>query len=116
MKNRVLLVDDETDILYVLSEFLEMFDQQVYQASSGKQALDLCAKETLDIVITDYEMPDINGFDLAKKLIAIQPELKIYLLSGYAKVLSEDVLKGTGIIKVLDKPFKIEEIQEIFGE
>lgn len=116
MKHKVLLVDDEKDILYVLAEFLELLDQQVYQAGSGKEAKDICTAEEIDIVITDYEMPDINGFELAKQLRLIRPTLDIYLLSGYARIMTQENLQKSGIKKVLDKPFKIEEIQEIFGD
>jgi len=116
MSHKVLLIDDEKDILFVLSEFLELLDQQVFQASSGQEAREICARELPDIIITDYEMPDVNGFDLAKQLKLINPEVQIYLLSGYARILTEDKLAESGITRVLDKPFKIEEIQEIFGD
>ena len=116
MSKKILLIDDEKDILSVLKEFLELIGHEVYASNSGIEAMDILKDQLVDIVITDYEMPDINGIDLAKKIFDKYPSMKIFLLSGYYDFLTDDILKTSGIIKFIDKPFKIEYIENIINQ
>lgn len=111
---KVLLVDDEVDILSVLSEFMEMMGQDVKTTSSPHEALEIIANEEIEIVISDYEMPEMNGFDLACEIKKIKDsKIKFYLLSGYTKMLTPEHLEKAGITRVLAKPFNIEEIEKV---
>ena len=107
------MIDDEPDVLSVLNELLELMGQTVFTAACGDEAIEICKNNDIEIVITDYEMPDINGFELAKKINKIRAGIDIYLLSGYAKMLTEEQLADAGIKRVLDKPFKMEDIQSV---
>ena len=111
--SNVLLIDDEPDVLSILNELLELMEQTVFTATCGDEAIEICKSNDIEIVITDYEMPDINGFELAKKINNIKSGIDIYLLSGYAKMLTKEQLAEAGIKRVLDKPFKMEDIQSI---
>lgn len=111
---KVLLVDDEIDILSILSEFMEMMGQEVVTAESPIEALEIMAKDKIEIVLSDYEMPEMNGFDLACKVKEkFKGKIKFYLLSGYTKMLTPELIAEAGIIKILSKPFKMEEIEEV---
>ena len=111
--SNVLLVDDEPDVLGILNELLELMGQTVFTATCGAEAIEVCKNDDIEIVVTDYEMPDINGFELAKEINKIKSGIDIYLLSGYAKMLTKEQLADAGIKRVLGKPFKMEDIQSI---
>lgn len=113
MALNILLVDDEPDILFVLVEFVSVLEQNVFSASCGDEAVKICEENSIDILISDLEMPDISGLELIKKLRKTQPDMDAYLMSGYSQVLSEEDQKLSGIEEVFEKPFQIEKIIEI---
>ena len=113
MGKSIVLVDDEIEIIGVLSEFLEMIEHKVFKTDSANEALKYCSENEIDIVFTDLEMPEMDGYELSKKITDLGKKIDIYLLSGFATIITEDKLEGTGIKRVLDKPFDIMEIQKI---
>lgn len=80
-KYSVLLVDDHRILLDGMKNLLQEPYEVKATASSGQEALELIKNQDFDILITDYEMPGINGLDLVKAMSAAQPEAKIIVLS-----------------------------------
>lgn len=109
-KNKILLVEDDESLGYLLSEYLKIKDFDVLWASTGKKALDLIEAHKYDLVILDVMLPDIDGFSLAKKLRANYPNLPFIFLT--ARSLKIDVLKGfsVGAVDYLKKPIDEEEL------
>ncbi|MGX7951102.1 PAS domain S-box protein [Tsuneonella sp. HG249] len=81
---RILAVDDDALILLNTVTILEDMGHEVHQASSGKDALEILQRKAIDLMITDYAMPQMNGAELVRRAAAIKPDLKIILASGYA--------------------------------
>ncbi|MFA5155831.1 MAG: response regulator [Candidatus Omnitrophota bacterium] len=65
---RILLVDDDLDLLFLLSKTIESWGYKVITASSGKEAVACMAQASPDILILDYKMPDMNGIDTLKEI------------------------------------------------
>ena len=103
---RVLVVDDESMVRTVLSKLLTLRGHTVHSAASGPEALDLVARETVDVVVADQAMPEMSGRVLAKVLSTRYPSLPIVLLTGDTDVGEP----GGGIARILTKPFRIDEI------
>ncbi len=106
---KLLLVEDETDVLNFASEALSMYGYEVYRAANGNEALSLIRTRHLqiDVLITDLIMPEMNGRELAAHLALQQPGLKIIFVSGYAdsSVIRDGSLEqGTHF---LQKPYSI---------
>lgn len=80
-KYSVLLVDDHRILLDGMKNLFQDPYEVKSTASSGKEALELIKSQDFDLLITDYEMPGINGLDLVKAMSAAQPEAKIIVLS-----------------------------------
>lgn len=80
-KYSVLLVDDHRILLDGMKNLLQPPYEVEATASSGQEALELIKNHDFDVLITDYEMPGINGLDLVKAMSAAQPEAKIVVLS-----------------------------------
>jgi len=83
MSHIVLVVDDDASVLEVVAAMLEDLGCDVISASSGMEALDqLRRNEHISILITDINMPGMDGHELAERAKRIRPELKVLQLSG----------------------------------
>ena len=103
----VLLVEDEDIVRELSSEVLRSCGYKVIEASSGKEALRSYKEfgQEISLLMTDVVMPGMNGEELAKQLLSIQPELKILYTSGYIDnpiALSDGLKHGAAFIQ---KPF-----------
>ena len=113
MKERILLVDDEKDLLEWLSVVLEKEGYQVRGTDSPQKALQFYEKEPFDMVITDIRMPEMSGIDLLKKLKNINPEVIVLMITAYASVETAVKALRYGAYDYLNKPFKLDEIKLI---
>jgi PAS domain S-box-containing protein len=102
---RVLVVEDEPAVRRLTARILSGGGYEVIEAAEPYEALALCEDEDVDLLLTDLIMPGMSGKELADRLAASQPELRVLFMSGYTGdvitrqgMLSEDVL-------VLEKPF-----------
>ena len=75
----ILVIDDNEDILSFLQEILCKSGYQSLTASSGRQALELLLDENVDLVVLDYEMPIMNGYDVAQRIKEQRPEMPLIL-------------------------------------
>jgi DNA-binding response OmpR family regulator len=101
---KILLVDDDPDLLTVTGFALQQAGFLVVKASDGLEALDAFAREQPDLAVLDINMPKLNGFDLARKL---RERSKIPLLMLTARDEEEDVVRALaiGADDYLSKPF-----------
>ena len=83
----ILLAEDEKEVREVAREFLDMAGYSVIEAKDGAQAIELAAKHAgkIDLLVTDMVMPGIGGRELATRLLALRPELKVIYMSGYTE-------------------------------
>lgn len=112
----ILLVDDHSSARDSMEQVLHNAGYRVLQAPSGKSALNLFAENSnaVDLLIADWMMPGINGWELAETLRQQKPELKILLISGYQDSQPEPT---TTSLKLIRKPFSesalLERIHEV---
>jgi CheY-like chemotaxis protein len=92
----VLCIDDNQDLLECEKAFLESFGYTVLTASSGKKGLDLASVHSVDVVIVDYVMPEMNGQEVAIEMKRLRPHAPIIMLSGTADV-PEQSLKSADV-------------------
>jgi two-component system, OmpR family, response regulator len=109
-KHRVLVVDDEEFITDLLSTSLRFLDFEVETASSGYTALDAAAAFRPDIVLLDVTMPDIDGFEVCRRLRADGEQVPVIFLT--ARDTKDDMLSGftKGGDDYVTKPFSLEEV------
>ncbi|MEP3208360.1 MAG: response regulator transcription factor [Maribacter sp.] len=103
---RVLLAEDDFDFGSILKQYLEIHEYQVTWAKDGKEAWDCFAKSDFDICVFDVMMPKMDGFTLAEKVVALNPEVPFVFLT--AKKLKEDRITGLklGADDYIVKPFE----------
>lgn len=102
----VLIVDDESEICDFLSRALAEYD--VVTAEDGIDALDAAANRPPDIVITDINMPNMDGMELLAKLKAGNPDLPVIGLSGYVK---EEAVANLGFDDFFFKPMRVAQLR-----
>ncbi len=109
---RIMLVDDETSILYSSKELLEDCGYTVTPFVNGRLALDEFAAnpDDYDLVITDMTMPKMTGDVMAQQMLAIRPELPVALCTGYSDRISESSALEMGIDKFFQKPVNSREL------
>ncbi len=107
---KILVVDDDKNIRKLMSVVLESEGFTVITASDGKEALEIMDKETVDMVIVDIMMPNIDGYEFTESVRLTDDKLPVIMLS--AKQLSEDRKKGflAGIDDFMVKPVDTEEL------
>ena len=81
-QKRILCIDDDEAILSYEKALLERSGYAVVTAASAQQGLGLVTTHKFDAVLLDYEMPDMNGCDVAFEIKRVRPELAVILLSG----------------------------------
>jgi CheY-like chemotaxis protein len=89
----VLCIDDNQDVLECEKEFLESFGFTVLAAPSGGKGLELASIHSVDVVIVDYQMPEMNGHQVAIEMRRLRPHAPIIMLSGAVDV-PEQALKS----------------------
>lgn len=108
---RVLVVDDEPSILSSLRRLLRQHGLEVFVAGSGREALELLARERVDVVISDMRMPEMDGAQLLEQVFARWPETKRILLTGFADVASTIAAVNRGKIwRYIAKPWEDEDL------
>lgn len=113
-----LVVDDEPMILYLYQEFLEDSGYTVTTCENGQDALEVFKENPpqYDVVLTDQAMPKMTGKQLSQELLKINKNLPIILSTGFSAVLSEEDAKKIGIRYYLEKPFKLDKLNQIIQE
>jgi len=104
----ILLVDDEEPIVYSVKLALQRLGYNVSMATNPQQALSIFKKapDDIDIIITDYAMPNMTGIDLAKEIFSVRSDIPIFLCTGFSEIIKEKDAKRAGIKNYIMKPIK----------
>ena len=108
---KVLVVDDNNDLRIVVSKLLSRLGYEVSSADSGENGLSIFLKNKFDVVLSDYEMPGMDGVAFACSVKKSSPRTPVVIMTGAGK---ETVFsrKSTAVDEVISKPFTLTEIDE----
>lgn len=112
----VLVVDDDQLILDVAASFFESAGMEVHCASNGAEALRNLRERAFLMMVTDLNMPGMNGLELAGKVREIAPHMPIVMGTGDMSPEISRLAREAGIARVLAKPFDFEEILAMVGK
>ena len=107
----LLLVDDDPLIRGSLGEVLKIAGYDVIQASSGAEALQILPKADVDLVITDFNMPEVNGLELLSEIKRQKPEVPVILVTGYGTVEQAVDAMKSGAFDYVSKPIMDDEMK-----
>jgi len=112
---RVLVVDDDGDLRYVLSVRLISAGYKVYGAANGWEALEQLEEHRIDVVLTDYQMPEMNGFGLLSLCRVKWPGIPVVFLSGEQDDIAHEAVER-GAFAWVRKGSESTMLLEILGE
>ena len=108
----ILLVDDDVGVRTLLADMLEMLDHRVEMADTGEEALTLLAARNYDVVLTDFQLPGMDGAELYRRIAEQWPHLarRVAFVTGRA---SHDIglRSGDAPVPILSKPFSFESLE-----
>jgi len=117
MHYEILLVDDEKSVTKALNRLLRHEFSVVHQAQSAAEALTILANNTIDMVIADYYMPEVNGADLLSEIHIRYPDVLNLMLSGQADMQGfSKALNDGSISKFICKPWNNEQLKSFILE
>ena len=110
MKNKIILVEVESDLRLIISDVLRDEGYEVSNASNGLEGLTKVKEENPDIVVADVMMPQMDGFTLAKEIRKFNSHVPILFLTAKSSI--EDIEEGfeTGANDYIKKPFELREL------
>ncbi len=107
---RVLVVDDEQELVEALVERLTLRGVEAAGVTSGAEALERIDSETYDVVLLDVKMPGVGGLEVIKRIKERWPRLQVVLLTGHGSAESARRGMQLGAAEYLMKPLKLEEL------
>jgi DNA-binding NtrC family response regulator len=109
----VLIVDDDTQILRLVEKMLKHRQFRILVSPRPTEALEICQRESVQLVISDIAMPEMDGRKLAQKVRELRPETAILLISGHYR---EGAPAPSEAIRFLKKPFFPSDLLEALRE
>ncbi len=110
-KENILIVDDNYDMLELLQRNLKAENYHTYKASSVTEAIDVLKYSTIDLLITDLQMPGLNGIELIKYADEHYPMMPKLVVTGFPTVESAVIAVKSGALEYLIKPFTANELK-----
>ncbi len=109
-----LLIDDEAPFLNDLAEGLRLSSQrlQIMTAATAEKALEMLRTFKFDVVVTDLNMPGMNGYQVLREVNQRHPGTPVIIMSAYSRNSVEDRLDGLHFTGYLEKPLDLREIAE----
>jgi two-component system, OmpR family, alkaline phosphatase synthesis response regulator PhoP len=107
VKKKILVVDDESEIVDFLEGFLKRFNLHVIKAVNGNEAIELYDKERPDWVFLDIMMPDRDGISVLKELKKMDSRVKVIIITGKEEKVFREKTQKAGAIDYITKPLDL---------
>ena len=109
---KVLVVDDEPEVRQVLLEFLSSRGYDVTAASGGAEAVALVESVRPDLVLLDVAMPEMDGVETLRRIVAIEPSLAVIMVTANADIGVTSKLLALGAVDYVPKPFDLDYLDQ----
>jgi len=110
----VLYVEDDETVRETMQNILNYFFKEIFIAENGEEGLKMFKEKSPDMVLSDIEMPKMNGLELAKEIRKLNPNIPIAFFSGYGKEYFENVNFNLNSFVLIRKPFEVNSLKEAF--
>lgn len=104
----LLIVDDEPTQLNTLSNYLKKQGFQVFRADNGNAGLNILRQNTIDIVLTDYRMPEMNGLEFIREIKQLNPEIDVIMMTAFGNIEDAVEVMKAGATDYLQKPIDLD--------
>jgi DNA-binding NtrC family response regulator len=113
IEGRVLVVDDDASQREMLAGFLRDLGAEVDEAGDGRQAMEIIRKRGPDLVITDLRMPSMDGHELLREAVALNPEIGVIVVTAYGTVQGAVACLKDGASDYLLKPLNLDAVEHV---
>lgn len=110
-RRKVLIVDDAGPVVVLCVNVLQALGYAVKGANRGEAALDILRKERFDLMVLDYKMPGLTGFEVFAQARTLHPDLAVVLVTGHGTPDIVDEANRLGFASILLKPFTSDELR-----
>ena len=110
-RTRILIVDDAGPVVVLCVNVLQALGYAVKGANRGETAVELLRKERFDLMVLDYKMPGMTGFDVYQQAKALYPDIAVVLVTGHGSPEVVNEANRMGFDSILLKPFTSEELR-----
>jgi len=115
-KKQVLIVDDEPNLRKILAAQLSRDGYDVMTAEDGEQGLAMLREHHIDLVVTDLKMPKVDGMELLREALRLDPDLPVVMITAHGTVDTAVEALKIGAFDYLTKPFDKDEVRAIVGK
>jgi CheY-like chemotaxis protein len=112
---RILLIDDQASFRQALAHALRTVGHHVVEAEGGPTGLSRLRQQSSDLVVTDRDMPGLNGWDVAQLAKSTRPRIPVVLMTGGAGTITEDPRARHHVDAILGKPFPVAELVTVIA-
>ncbi|MFI3196874.1 MAG: response regulator [Methylococcaceae bacterium] len=115
-KRKILLIDDEPDLLELIKEILEREGYQIFCASNGAAGILLNEQENPDLIVLDLRMPDMDGIETLQHIRKTDDQVIVVILTGYG---CPDTIRDAvdlNVSEYLSKPFENKQLVSVIGK
>jgi two-component system response regulator HydG len=112
----VLVVDDRIEMAEMVAEELCLHGYEAVATSSGRDALERLRTQPIDALVTDVGMPGVNGLDLLRASIELDPSRPVIMMTAYATLETAIEASGDGAYHYLNKPFRLEVLARLIAQ
>jgi len=109
----ILLIDDEVELLKIISKFLSLKGYNVFTAKDGEDGIAIIKKNKIDAIVIDYSMPKMNAEQFYNETQNIGVKIPMIICSGHIDIEDKPFVKCQGIIGILIKPIDINRLLEV---
>ncbi|NPU94085.1 MAG: sigma-54-dependent Fis family transcriptional regulator [Gammaproteobacteria bacterium] len=109
-KANILVVEDDADLRDVIADTLALAGYRVAQVDSGEAALDFLGANPCDLVMSDVNMPGIDGYQLLRRIASEWPQLPVLIMTAYGSISNAVEAIRNGAVDFLEKPFSTERL------
>jgi DNA-binding NtrC family response regulator len=113
---KILIIDDEESVLTLLTQTLAEEGYQVLTASDGESGIETFVKKIPDLVITDLLLPKLDGLAVLKKIMEIDREIPVIILTGHGSISSAIEAMRLGAFHYITKPIDLEDLRLLVGK
>jgi len=110
---KILIVDDEKDIGFLLAAFFKREGYEPFYVSTGQEALKIFDKQPFDLVLLDIKMPDIDGIELLKEFKRKRSNINVIMITAYPSIETAVEAMREEAFDYINKPFNLEELKQL---
>src|SRR5687767_13019055 len=107
---KILIIDDDKDLCFVLKRFLSKHGFEVLDASTGKMALEILESVEPDLILCDFRLEDMSGSSILKKIKEKNPSVPVIIITGYSNIKTAVEVMKLGAMDYVTKPLLPDEI------